>query len=497
MLCLGTGFLLTVVYGSSSWLVGEAAVNVSVGPLKPAVPGRLGMWTGLWHVNLTYDTDTIALNERVDWVTRKDLVQTHKKALHEGWPWALVSLTAELGGEGMVWRGQLGDGIMAAGLGASVLLMAAMAVWCVWVLLFTVSPQLAARPLIFTGVIMITCSFVYVIIVNFRVPHTVMVAGTKMELHLGIAWWMSAGLGICLTLVGVGLLLYDMCRPGQLATNFEVDFGSPHHRLNNSSWGCLGPLHAFTKDDDNVYSQYPWPRLPGYFNDPYVLTDDEEMARPKKIETSERPASEWKEKMASTPDPKSSDKEPSEALQIPEVDNVTPTPITSTLGEGRTHTAFSPPPPETLRRRSPDQPQEQKEPPPTPLPSPQQRITPTDTRVSDTLNSTTRSLGDNHSTILVEKHHPKNHASLRTHIMRSSMRSYRFHPRFSIRLSYKSPLRKKSLSLSRLSLYSEMRRQSDGEADEVDEWEEDYEDEDECQEDGESKSATRESITSL
>lgn len=497
LLCLGTGFLLTVVYGSSSWLVGEAAVNVSVGPLKPPVPGRLGVWAGLWHVNLTYDTDTIALNERVDWVTREELVQAHKKALREGWPWALVSLTAELGGEGMEWRGQLGDGIMAAGLGASALLMAAMAVWCVWVLLFTVSPQLAARPLIFTGVIMTTCSFVYVVIVNFRVPHTLMVAGTKMELHLGIAWWMSTGLGICLTLVGVGLLLYDMCRPGQLATNFELDFGSPHHRLNSPSWGCLGPLHAFTEDDDSVYSQYPWPRLPGYFNDSYVLTDDEEMARPKKIKTSERSASKLKQKMASTPHPKSSDKKPSEALPTLELDNVTPTTITSTLGEGQIHTAFSHPPPETLRRRSPEQPQEQKEPPPTRLPSPQQRITPTDTRVPDTLNSTTRSLGDNHSTILVEKHHPKTHASLRTHIMRSSTRSYKFHPRFSIRLSYKSPLKKKSLSMSRLSLYSEMRRQSDEEADEMDEWEEDYEDMDEYQEDEKSKSATRESITSL
>lgn len=496
LLCLGTGFLLTVVYGSSSWLVGEAAVNVSVGPLKPPVPGRLGVWAGLWHVNLTYDTDTIDLNERVDWVTREDLVETHKKALREGWPWALVSLTAELGGEGMDWHGQLGDGIMSAGLGASALLMAAMAVWCVWVLLFTVSPQLAARPVVFTGVIMITCSFVYVVTVNYRVPHTLMVAGTKMELHLGVAWWMSAALGICLTLVGVGLLLYDMCHPGQLATNFELDFGSPLHRLNSSSWGCLGPLHAFTINDDDVYSQYPWPRLPtGCFNDSYVLTDDEEMAKAKKITMSDLHASKWKQKMASTPHPESSDKEPSETLHTPELDNVTPTPIPSTLGEGQTHTSFTPPPPDTLRHRSPDQPQEQKEPQATHLPSPQQRITPTDTRVSDTLNATTKSLCDNHSTILVEKHHPKTHASLRTHIIRSSIRSCKFHPRFSVRLSYKSPLKKKSVSLSRLSLYSEMRRQFDEEADEVDEWEEDCEDE--CQEDKKSEFATMESITSL
>lgn len=500
LLCLGTGFLLTVVYGSSSWLVGEATVNVSVGPLMPPVPGKLGVWAGLWHVNLTYDTDSIALNERVDWVTRQDLVDAHRKALREGWPWALVRLTAELGGEGVMWRGQLGDGIMAAGQGAWALLVAAMAVWGVWVLLFTVSPQLAARPLIFSGVIMSICSFVYVIIVHIRVPHTLVVAGTGMKLHLGIAWWMSAALGFCLTLVGVALIVYDVCRPGQLATNFELDFGSPLHRLNHSSWGRLGPLHAFNDDDDEVYSQYTWPRLSGFLNESYVLTDDEETARSKKTKC-ERPNSKRRQRIASMEDPstphgESRDKELSEALKTPALDNVTPTPITSTLAEGETHTAFSPPP-DTLRRRSPDQPQEQKELLPTRVPSLRQRISPTDTPVPDPRNSTTRSLSDNHSTILVEKHHPKTHASLRTHVLRSSTRSCKFHPRFSLRLSYRSPMRRKSLSLSRLSLYSETRQPSpEEEDDEMGEWEEECEEEDECQDDAE-LGTKRESATSL
>lgn len=496
LLCLGTGFLLTVVYGSSSWLVGEAAVNASVGPLSPPVPGRLGVWAGLWHVNLTYESDNFSLNERVDWASRKDLVEAHRKALSAGWPWPLVSLTAELGGEGMAWRGTLGDGIMAAGLGSSILLVAAMAVWCVWVLLFTVSPQLAARPIVVSGVIMSSCSFVYVVIVNSRVPHMLMVAGARMELHLGFAWWISAALGLCLTIVGAGLLIYDMYRPGQLATIFELDFGSPIHRLNHSSWSCPEPIQAFKEEE--VYSQYPWPRLPPYFNDCYVLSDDEEILRPKKAKKLKRPVSKGKKTASterlSTPHPESSDKNPSfGALQTPE-DYMTPTLSTSTLSEGQEHTAFSPAP-DTLRRRSPEQPLEQEEQPPGLPPPPQERITPPDTRAPDTPRPETRSLADNHSTILVEKHHPKTDASLRTHIMRRSTRSQKFYRRFSVRLSYISPFKRKSLSLSKLGLYSEMRRQSGEDDDDMDEWVE-YEDEYPCEDDSESVTR-REAVTSF
>lgn len=499
LLCLGTGFLLTVVYGSSSWLVGEAAVNVSVGPVTPPLPGKLGMWAGLWHVNLTYDTETLALNERVDWVTRKDLVEAHKKALREGWPLALVSLTAEFGGEGMDWRGLLGDGIMTAGMGSSALLVAAMGVWGVWVLLFTVSPQLAAPPLMFSGAIMTTCSLVYVIIVDLKVPHMLIVAGTKMELHLGYAWWICAVLGLCLTIVGIGLLLYDYYQPGKLATIFELDFGSPLHRLHHSSWSGPKAVHA-SKEADEPYSQYPRTRLSSCFNDFYVLSDDEETSRPPENKKSEHTIPKWKRirnapDCFSTPHPKSNEKRLlSEAPQTLGEDDITPSLDLTTLGEEHSHTAFSPPP-DTLRRRSPEQPLEQEGPPPPPLPSPQHRITPSNPEAPDTSVSATTSLSDNHSTILVEKHQPKTNASLRTHIMRLSTRSQKFHRCFSKRLSYRSPM-KKSLSLSKITQYSEIRGQFEDEDDEMGEWVEEKEEEDECGEDDESY-AKKESITNL
>lgn len=486
-LCFATGFLLTVVYGSSSWLVGEAEVNVSVGPQKPPVQGTLGVWAGLWHINLTYVTDAFSLNERVDWTSRKDFVVAHKKALSDGWPWALVSLTAELGGEGTAWHGQLGDGLRQAGLAASSLLVAAITVWAVWVLLFTVSPQVAALPIMFSGAITATCSVVYVVCVSVRIPHTLTVAGTKMELHLGFAWWVTAALGLTLTLVGLGLLLYDIYRPGQLATVFEMDFGTPNHTLSRCSWKYSKPIFAFNEDEETYSQGYPWPRLPRYFKYDKVSLDDDMVAQSKETKQCPCQASEEKQKEQAVADrrpitcPKSDKKESlSETLKTPEKgkdvvseDEVVSTFNVSTLEHGQDHTVLSPQP-TTLRRRSPEQPQEQERP-----PSPQeQSTTPLGMKMSDIpLTGTNTSLPDNHSTLLVEKYVPKTNALLRTPFIRRSVKNFsRFKARFPIRLSYKSPLLRKSLSLSRLVLPSEARQNFDEETNgKNEEWVEEYE----------------------
>ena len=484
LLCFVTGFLLMVVYGSSSWLVGKAEVNMSVGPQKPPVQGVLGVWAGLWHVNLTYETDAFTINERVDWTTRMDLVAAHKKSLSHGWPWALVSLTAELGGEGTVWRGQLGDGLRVAGLAGSTLLVAAMTVCAVWVLLFTVSPQVTARPIMLSGAIMVACSVVYVVCVSVHIPYILPVAGTKMELHLGYAWWATAALGFCLIVVGLGLLLYNKLRPGQLATVFEVDFGSPNHHLHQHTWKYSDAIFAFSEVEETYSQGYAWPHVPAHFEDTYTFVDKDKVAHRKKTKKSAHHASERQQESQTVADhqhipcTKSSKKGSlSETQMTPDrqddvecEEDVAAIMSVSTLEEGQDHTSFSPPPP-TLRRRSPEQAQEHQSP-----PSPQEHNVMPLGKESDTAYTNTR-LEDNHSTLLVEKFVPKTTALLRTPIIRSSMRKFsRVKSRLSGRLSYKSPLRWKSMSLSRLVLPSHARQDFDEETDGKDEeWVEDCE----------------------
>lgn len=254
LLCFLTGFTLTVVMWSSSWLVGKAEVTMSVGPLRPPVTGTVGLWVGLRHVNLTYITANLSLNEIVTWNSRMDLVRAHRAALRDGWPWALLSVTAELGGEGSEWRGCLSDGIRQAGLVTFCLLLASMYVWMVWVMLFTVAPELTARPLMLTGLLMALASLVYVISIGVHVPPEFTVGGAVMHLHLGFAWWLTTAIGAVLTLAGAGLLLYNARRPGQLTTFFEIDFGLTSHRSFHPAWSHE-PVFAYKQVE--TYSQYP------------------------------------------------------------------------------------------------------------------------------------------------------------------------------------------------------------------------------------------------
>ncbi|XP_071525986.1 uncharacterized protein [Panulirus ornatus] len=239
--------------GSSTWLVGETKVTVSVGPLRPPVTGTVGVWVGLWHVNLTYVTANLSLNERVTWDSRMDLVRAHRTALEDGWPWALLGITAELGGEGSGWRGCLSDGIRQAGLVSSCFLVASSYVWAVWVVLFTVAPELTARPLMVTGLLMALSALAYVILLGIHVPPQFVLCGSPMHLHLGIAWWLTTVTGVVLTVAGAGLLLYNTMRPGHLSTFFEIDFGLVSHRSFHPTWN-REPLFAYKHGE--TYSQY-------------------------------------------------------------------------------------------------------------------------------------------------------------------------------------------------------------------------------------------------
>ncbi|MPC13800.1 Dual oxidase maturation factor 1 [Portunus trituberculatus] len=427
LLVFGTGFLLTVVFESSWWLVGMAEVNMSVGPQKPPVQGTLEVWAGLWHLYLNYVTDDFTFNQRVDWSLREDLVAVHKKALNEGWPWALVSLAAELGDESTAWRGQLGDGLRLGGLAAASFMVAAITSWALWALLFIVSPQATGPPIMLSGTILAMCSVVYVLCVSWSMPDTLTVAGNKMTLSLGHAWWVTTGMGLCLTLVGLGLLLYDTYCPGQLATIFELEFGTPNQQLYPYSNKSPKPILAFHEEEEAYYSQgYPWPR-------PLVYFSDEEDTH---LKETERCICKLKQQTA--PDGKRNKIR----------DEKTELTFASSLSDGQTHTTHNPPP-DTLRRRSPEQ---QQVLPPSSL---EQNISPPTNSNEAAFTKTSTSIPDNHSTLLVERHVPKTNALLRTNSVRRSMRSFcRVKPRLSVRLSYRSALRKKSMSLSRLVLPS-------------------------------------------
>lgn len=360
LLCFLSGFILTVVFGSSWWLVGRTETTMIVGPLRPPITGTLGMLAGLSHVNLTYITDNFTLNERVTWTTRPDLVQAHRTALREGWPWGLLSLTAELGGEGMAWRGTLGDGLKEAGLISSCLLLAAMYVWAVWVILFIIAPEMTACPLMLTGMLMAFSSLTYVICVRSHIPSKLMVGGKEMELHFGLSWWLTAIMGLVLTVVGCGLFLYDAKYPGYLSMHFEIDFGRESSRSFPQNWRRSQPLLAYSCEEEIFNQTYPRCRAYGNHQNS-VPTHDKyknENIEGKSFYQHTQNEITLPHESTSCTDSSQTESTPKIKYILENETRVLPEPLpvlirSSTLAQHQEHTTLTSNP-DTLRRRSPE-----------------------------------------------------------------------------------------------------------------------------------------------
>ncbi|KAK4304741.1 hypothetical protein Pmani_023339 [Petrolisthes manimaculis] len=260
MLCVMSGLLVTLVYRSSSWVVGQTEIMSSTGPMQEPEWGLLEVWAGLHHLNLSYVTQTMAITETVVLSSQADLARTHHKALQDGWPWPLVSITAELAGEGLAWDGLLGGGLMHAGSITSWMLEAALYVWGVWVVLFFMAPQLTPIPLMLSGVLTCLATVSYAACVGSRLPTVLRVGGVLMELHLGLAWWLTTGLSLTLTFAGIVMHIYNLMYPGHISTIFELDFGG-EVTSHDPPWDRVGPLLAYETSPD-IYTQlYP----PGYY----------------------------------------------------------------------------------------------------------------------------------------------------------------------------------------------------------------------------------------
>ncbi|KAK3869448.1 hypothetical protein Pcinc_025249 [Petrolisthes cinctipes] len=271
MLCVMSGLLVTLVYWSSSWVVGQTEMMSSTGPMQGREWGLLEVWAGLHHLNLSYVTQTMAITETVVLSSRADLARTHLKALQDGWPWPLVSITAELAGEGLAWDGLLGGGLMHAGGITSWMLEAALYVWGVWVMLFFMAPQLTPIPLMLCGVLTCLATVSYAACVGSRLPTVVRVGGVLMELHLGLAWWLTAGLSLTLTFAGIVMHIYNLMYPGHISTIFELDFGG-EVTSHDPPWDRVGPLLAYETSPDTYTQLYPPGNYPTFVQHTQVST---------------------------------------------------------------------------------------------------------------------------------------------------------------------------------------------------------------------------------
>ncbi|XP_064099428.1 uncharacterized protein LOC135210464 [Macrobrachium nipponense] len=253
ILCLLTGLGTTCAYVSSSWATGETEVKVPISPKGRPIKSLVGFWVGLWHAKITHITDNNHTTHYVTWVSRAELVGIHKTALKEGWPLPLVSLTAEISGEGLAWRGVLGDAVMHAGSMTSYILIAALYSWAVWVVILMICPELSCWPLIITGTLTAISSLHYLGCAVYYFPEYVLVEGRMTKLRFGWAWWLMGCISVILAVVGVVLTIYDHMYPGKLGAMFILDFYTKSDALS----GAPELLYAYDSVAEKHAHIYP------------------------------------------------------------------------------------------------------------------------------------------------------------------------------------------------------------------------------------------------
>ncbi|XP_066985020.1 uncharacterized protein [Macrobrachium rosenbergii] len=253
ILCLLTGLGTTCAYVSSSWVTGETEVKVPITPKGHPMKSLVGFWVGLWHAKITHITDDNHTTHYVTWISRAELVGIHKTALKEGWPLPLVSLTAEISGEGLAWRGVLGNAVIHAGSMTSYILIAAMYSWAVWVVILMICPELSCWPLIITGTLTAISSLHYLGCAVYYFPEYVLVEGMMTKLRFGWAWWLMGCISVILAIVGVVLTMYDHMYPGKLGAMFILDFYTESDALS----GAPELLYAYDSVVEKHSHLYP------------------------------------------------------------------------------------------------------------------------------------------------------------------------------------------------------------------------------------------------
>ncbi|XP_068245542.1 uncharacterized protein [Palaemon carinicauda] len=253
ILCLLSGLGTSCAYVSSSWVTGETEVKMPISPKGHPVKSLVGFWVGLWHAKLTFIYDDAHITHYVYWFSRTELMGIHTRALKEGWPLALVSLTAEISGEGRAWRGVFGNAVAHAGSMTSYILIAALYSWAVWVVILIACPELSCRPLIITGILTAISSVTYLGCALYNFPEYVLVDRKIIKLRLGWAWWVMGCMSVILAIVSVVLTLYDHMYPGKLGAMFKLDFYTKSDALS----GAPELLYAYESAGETYSHMYP------------------------------------------------------------------------------------------------------------------------------------------------------------------------------------------------------------------------------------------------
>lgn len=233
-LFVGTAILLGK--NGSGWHVGNSEIASSYRAFSnEKIMGKIGVYIGLSHVNVTLEampiyyntTKDINFNERFSFDRPTQLQDEFRKALVKGLPFPILTVAEYLSvdAEGFCW----GRGYRNAGYMTSIFLWAAFVSWLAMNLLLIVVPRYGAYLMTLTGSLMIFSNFVYWSMIPGR-PLVIRVEEAIITFDFGWCFWLILIAGCVCLMIGGSISVIDLIYPHKFSTIIEMDYGTPFDR---------------------------------------------------------------------------------------------------------------------------------------------------------------------------------------------------------------------------------------------------------------------------
>jgi dual oxidase maturation factor 1 len=235
-LSLFVGTAILIGKSSTSWHVAETEIASSYKAFSDEkIMGKLGVYIGLSHANVTLEampiyyngTMDVNFNERFRYDGPTELQDEYRRALVKGLPFPILTVAEYLAvdAEGFCW----GRNYRNAGYYTSIYLWSAFVLWLCMNLLIVIVPRYGAYAMTATGAMMVFSDLVYLYLLPSR-PLVIHVEGAVLRFELGWCFWLILVAGLLCLLVGASISIIDLIYPHKFSTILEMDYGTPFDR---------------------------------------------------------------------------------------------------------------------------------------------------------------------------------------------------------------------------------------------------------------------------
>jgi dual oxidase maturation factor 1 len=211
--------IFLVAQSGTSWHVATAEISSAYKAFSvDKIMGRVGVYIGLDHANVTLDAMPIYyngsmdvhFNERFTWNSPTQLKEEYRSALIKGLPFPILTIVEYMAvdAEGFCW----GRTYREAGYYTSIFLWASFALWLVMNVLMVIVPRYGAYTMTLTGLTMLFADSIYFWMLPDR-PLRIHIEEVMFTFELGWCFWLIIVAGSLCFLIGLSISVIDLLYP--------------------------------------------------------------------------------------------------------------------------------------------------------------------------------------------------------------------------------------------------------------------------------------------